>query len=135
MAHEADDPSARAGMSVKQDQLGSGDVTELFREHHLELVRLALVMVGDLATAEDFVQDAASIHVAGTVNLDGPPEVVCPSRMGSIEARSNKAPIIAKIPRAATQTQKPGRPSHRRDRLRVLGVHAACPAALSVMVV
>jgi RNA polymerase sigma-70 factor (sigma-E family) len=33
-------------------------VTELFREHHLELVRLALLMVGDLATAEDVVQDA-----------------------------------------------------------------------------
>jgi RNA polymerase sigma-70 factor (sigma-E family) len=33
-------------------------VTDLFRQHHLELVRLALVMVGDLATAEDVVQDA-----------------------------------------------------------------------------
>jgi RNA polymerase sigma-70 factor (sigma-E family) len=33
-------------------------VTDLFRDHHLELVRLALVMVGDLATAEDVVQDA-----------------------------------------------------------------------------
>src|ERR1017187_3152221 len=33
-------------------------VTALFREHHLELVRLAMVMVGDLATAEDVVQDA-----------------------------------------------------------------------------
>jgi len=33
-------------------------VTVLFREHHLELVRLALVMTGDLATAEDVVQDA-----------------------------------------------------------------------------
>jgi RNA polymerase sigma-70 factor (sigma-E family) len=32
-------------------------VTELFREHHLELVHLAVVMVGDLATAEDIVQD------------------------------------------------------------------------------
>jgi len=41
---------------------GNGDaewaVTTLFREHHLELVRLALVMVGDLTTAEDVVQDA-----------------------------------------------------------------------------
>jgi len=41
---------------------GNGDadwaVTALFREHHLELVRLALVMVGDLSTAEDVVQDA-----------------------------------------------------------------------------
>jgi RNA polymerase sigma-70 factor (sigma-E family) len=27
------------------------------RDHHLELVRLAVVMVGDLATAEDVVQD------------------------------------------------------------------------------
>jgi RNA polymerase sigma-70 factor (sigma-E family) len=58
MAHEADDPSARAGVSVEQGQLASGSVTDLFREHHLELVRLALVMVGDLATAEDVVQDA-----------------------------------------------------------------------------
>jgi RNA polymerase sigma-70 factor (sigma-E family) len=33
-------------------------VTELFAEHHLALVRLALIMVGDLATAEDVVQDA-----------------------------------------------------------------------------
>jgi RNA polymerase sigma-70 factor (sigma-E family) len=43
------------------DRHGPGevpDVTELFRDHHLELVRLALVIVGDLATAEDVVQDA-----------------------------------------------------------------------------
>ena len=41
---------------------GSSDadraVTDLFRTHQLELVRLAMVMVGDLATAEDVVQDA-----------------------------------------------------------------------------
>jgi len=33
-------------------------VRDLFREHWLELVRLATVMVGDVATAEDVVQDA-----------------------------------------------------------------------------
>jgi len=33
-------------------------VTGLFRGHHLELVRLALLMTGDVATAEDVVQDA-----------------------------------------------------------------------------
>jgi RNA polymerase sigma-70 factor (sigma-E family) len=33
-------------------------VTDLFRAHHLELVRLALLMTGDLAAAEDVVQDA-----------------------------------------------------------------------------
>jgi len=36
----------------------AGPVTALFREHHLELVRLAMLIVGDLATAEDVVQDA-----------------------------------------------------------------------------
>src|SRR5215472_9961777 len=33
-------------------------VTGLFRAHHLELVRLAVLMTGDLAAAEDVVQDA-----------------------------------------------------------------------------
>lgn len=33
-------------------------VTVLFREHHLGLVRMALLMVGDQGTAEDVVQDA-----------------------------------------------------------------------------
>jgi len=58
-----------AGMSGEADSLGDGTdvgepardaptVTELFRDHHLELVRLALVMTGDLGTAEDVVQDA-----------------------------------------------------------------------------
>jgi RNA polymerase sigma-70 factor (sigma-E family) len=55
---EADGPGGYAGV-VREDR---GDaavaVTDLFRKHHLELVRLALVMVGDLATAEDVVQDA-----------------------------------------------------------------------------
>jgi RNA polymerase sigma-70 factor (sigma-E family) len=38
-------------------------VAALFREHHGELVRLALLMVGDVATAEDVVQDVyASLH-------------------------------------------------------------------------
>jgi RNA polymerase sigma-70 factor (sigma-E family) len=33
-------------------------VEELFRQHWLQLVRMATVMVGDVATAEDVVQDA-----------------------------------------------------------------------------
>ena len=32
-------------------------VAELFRDHHGELVRLAVLMVGDVPTAEDVVQD------------------------------------------------------------------------------
>ncbi|MGH3190243.1 MAG: RNA polymerase sigma factor [Streptosporangiaceae bacterium] len=41
----------------------AGTVAAVFREHHGELVRVALLMVGDLATAEDVVQDVyASLH-------------------------------------------------------------------------
>ena len=40
-----------------------GAIAALFRDHHGELVRLALLMVGDLPTAEDVVQDVyASLH-------------------------------------------------------------------------
>ncbi len=48
--------AAGAGMAGRGDAARA--VTDLFRDHHLELVRLALVMVGDQATAEDVVQDA-----------------------------------------------------------------------------
>jgi RNA polymerase sigma factor (sigma-70 family) len=36
---------------------GSPDVSVLFREHHAELVRLAVLVVGDRPSAEDVVQD------------------------------------------------------------------------------
>ena len=54
-----DDFAAGTGRRGRgQDDAGPAlSVTELFRAHHLELVRLAVVMVGDLATAEDIVQD------------------------------------------------------------------------------
>jgi RNA polymerase sigma factor (sigma-70 family) len=43
--------------------LDSAAIAALFRDHHAELVRLALFMVGDLPTAEDVVQDVyASLH-------------------------------------------------------------------------
>jgi RNA polymerase sigma-70 factor (sigma-E family) len=58
MSDEVADLGGRPGIA-RQDR---GDVavavTDLFRDHHLELVRLALIVVGDLATAEDVVQDA-----------------------------------------------------------------------------
>ena len=57
----ADDSGGQPG-AAGAGTAGCGDaaraVTDLFRDHHLELVRLALVMVGDRATAEDVVQDA-----------------------------------------------------------------------------
>ena len=55
---EADGPGRRAGLAREDRGDAAVAVTDLFRAHHLELVRLALVMVGDQATAEDVVQDA-----------------------------------------------------------------------------
>jgi DNA-directed RNA polymerase specialized sigma24 family protein len=43
--------------AADSEHQAAAGLTELFREHHLELVRLALLMVGDRATAEDVVQD------------------------------------------------------------------------------
>lgn len=57
-AGEASGPGGRAAAARAGRGDGTVAVTGLFRDHHLELVRLALVMVGDLATAEDVVQDA-----------------------------------------------------------------------------
>jgi RNA polymerase sigma-70 factor (sigma-E family) len=54
----ADGQGADAGTARADRGQPAVGVHDLFREHHLELVRLALVMVGDLATAEDVVQDA-----------------------------------------------------------------------------
>jgi RNA polymerase sigma-70 factor (sigma-E family) len=45
------------------DPAAVGTIATLFRDHHGELVRLALLMVGDLPTAEDVVQDVyTSLH-------------------------------------------------------------------------
>src|SRR5215472_4625029 len=50
--------SAAGAAAIARDcGQGVAAVTDLFREHHIDLVHLAVVMVGDLATAEDIVQD------------------------------------------------------------------------------
>jgi DNA-directed RNA polymerase specialized sigma24 family protein len=52
-------------VSIKPALVGfpAEGVATLFRQHHSELVRLAVLMVGDQPTAEDAVQDAyANIH-------------------------------------------------------------------------
>jgi RNA polymerase sigma-70 factor (sigma-E family) len=52
---------------VAAGELATAATSSLFREHHGELVRLALLMVGDLPTAEDVVQDVyASMHARWT---------------------------------------------------------------------
>jgi RNA polymerase sigma-70 factor (sigma-E family) len=55
---EASEGPLPAAWPVAARQDAHQAVAALFAEHHLALVRLAVVMVGDVATAEDVVQDA-----------------------------------------------------------------------------
>jgi RNA polymerase sigma-70 factor (sigma-E family) len=64
---------------------GTG-LNELFREHHLELVRLALIMVGDLATAEDVVQDVFERLHRGWHRLDQPASGLAYARSSVLNA-------------------------------------------------
>ena len=51
------------GPTTGRADLSAALISALFREHHGDLVRLALLMVGDKPTAEDIVQDVyASVH-------------------------------------------------------------------------
>lgn len=59
LTDKSDVPGTPVGaVADSSDPPGEGSaVTELFRAHHLELVGLAMVMTGDLSTAQDVVQD------------------------------------------------------------------------------
>jgi RNA polymerase sigma-70 factor (sigma-E family) len=48
---------------------GRAEIAEMFRARHLELVRLAALLVGDQATAEDVVQDVYTKVCAGWERL------------------------------------------------------------------
>jgi hypothetical protein len=58
MADDAGGQGGAVGAGRPSRGDAAGAVTDLFRDHHLELVRLAVLMVGNQATAEDVVQDA-----------------------------------------------------------------------------
>jgi len=52
-----DELMTAAGRADRYGQPGLNDVASLFRERHAELVRLAALVLGDRAAAEDVVQD------------------------------------------------------------------------------
>ena len=56
-------PQSSAAKDFTAEPEAVSIIAALFREHHGELVRLALLLVGDLPTAEDVVQDVyANLH-------------------------------------------------------------------------
>jgi RNA polymerase sigma-70 factor (sigma-E family) len=97
--------------SVPEQAIAPPDATAiaaLFRDHHAELVRLALLMVGDLPTAEDVVQDVyASLH---RISRRGGPESPLPyvraavlNGCRSVQRRRVTARRVAIIHRASQQ--------------------------------
>jgi RNA polymerase sigma-70 factor (sigma-E family) len=54
------------------DAVTPGDLAELYAAHRLTLVRLALLLADDLATAEDIVQDAFARFAARSGKLRDP---------------------------------------------------------------
>ena len=68
-AREGRDASAEHGTSAEQD--AGHAVAALYRLHYPALVRLAALLIPDLATAEDIVQDAfATVHGRWRVQPD-----------------------------------------------------------------
>jgi RNA polymerase sigma-70 factor (sigma-E family) len=63
--------SVSGGTGAVADHAAPGvlDLSALFRRHHADLVRLAVLLVGDWPTAEDVVQDAFTALHAGSDRL------------------------------------------------------------------
>ena len=133
-ADEAGGPRSlggRAGLA-RPESGAAAAVTDLFRDHHLELVRLALVMVGDLATAEDVVQDAFERLHRGWRGLRQPSSslaYVRSSVLNGCRSVHRRAAVARKhVPRLA---QHPG--AHGEDPASAAGVRGELAAALRLL--
>jgi RNA polymerase sigma-70 factor (sigma-E family) len=86
-------------------------VRDLFRDHHVELVRLALLMVGDQATAEDVVQDAFERLYRGWHGLREPASslaYVRSSVLNGCRSVHRRAAVARKYRAALAERQDPG---------------------------
>jgi DNA-directed RNA polymerase specialized sigma24 family protein len=72
---------------LEADAAPAGYVAELFRAHHLALVRLALVLLGDRASAEDVVQDVyARLQHCHRKSTDPPKDLPAYARAAVLNA-------------------------------------------------
>jgi RNA polymerase sigma-70 factor (sigma-E family) len=113
MSGEAERPGGGTGITREDHgDAAVAAVTDLFREHHLELVRLALVMTGDLATAEDVVQDAFERLHRGWRGLRQPSSglaYVRASVLNGCRSAHRRAAVARKhAPRLAEPAWRPG---------------------------
>ena len=91
----------------------SHDPVALFAAHRLSLVRLAVLLVDDLASAEDVVQDAFAGFVARRRPLDDPATArwpTCAPRSSTTPARPAPAPHVRGYvaPRESSRTARTG---------------------------
>ncbi|WP_084265884.1 SigE family RNA polymerase sigma factor [Actinomadura macra] len=76
-----------AGARRSEGSAADDGVAELFRVHHLALVRLALLMLGDRAGAEDAVQDVyARLHRRRSRVPGSPDELLAYARASVLNA-------------------------------------------------
>jgi RNA polymerase sigma-70 factor (sigma-E family) len=122
---------------VPAAEYATAATSALFREHHGELVRLALLIVGDLPTAEDVVQDVyASVHARWT-KLAAPEDALSYVRAAVLNAcRSvlRRRGIVRRVDvlhRARASDQELASAEHEailsEDRRQVLGALARLP--------
>jgi RNA polymerase sigma factor (sigma-70 family) len=84
LADTAEPVAARPGGRPSGSGVDVQLVGELYREHGLDLVRVALLLVGDKATAEDVVQDAFTGLVRGLDRLEDSGKVLAYLRVSVI---------------------------------------------------
>jgi RNA polymerase sigma-70 factor (sigma-E family) len=117
--------------------LATAATSALFREHHGELVRLALLMVGDRPTAEDVVQDVYASMQARWARLAAPDSALPYVRAAvlngcrSVLRRRGRARRIDVLHRASAGDQKLASAEHEailsEDRRQVLAALARLP--------
>jgi RNA polymerase sigma-70 factor (sigma-E family) len=121
--------AAAAVISAAKPDMGSG-VTELYRTHYRSLVRVAALLVGDVAAAEEVVQDAFAAVYAGWLRLRDSDRAL-PYLRRSVVNRSCSLPQRAVADRNAP-TQAPDMPSAERGALARLE-HSAVVSALGAL--
>jgi RNA polymerase sigma-70 factor (sigma-E family) len=115
-----------------------GNVAVLFRRHHADLVRLAVLLVGDVPTAEDVVQDVyGRLHVRRGRVPDAPAAFLAYARQAVVNGcrsvlrrratRQRLGPLLVSVP-GSEQESAEQHALLAEDRRQVLTALAALPA-------
>jgi RNA polymerase sigma-70 factor (sigma-E family) len=129
------------GGALAQDETGerthAGDLSVLFMRRHAELVRLALLLVGDQPTAEDVVQDVfARLHARRAEWPDGADSLPyiraavlngCRSQLRRRAVARRFAGTLGQLSEQATQDSAEQEMIRSQERMQVLAALATLP--------